>query len=257
MNILLSFLAAVGSTSLLVSTEIGAKPQFDPSFFQNCAFISVDLQEIPRTHMTEEQMPESWKKCSFTAADCNAAIDYLFDVAMPNAVTVADACRARKLPMIFLHWGYYCKDGMDLDPSTRQAFIHDIGPNPKKWPHHITDPSSRPANILKVRKGEYVVAKSAQDAFTSSHIDFILKNLGVKNIIFIGGHTQGCLFNTGLSAKRLGYHTMCVEDATWNACESTRKKGITDIGFTYVVNTKEFVKLLEKTGKESEESKAT
>lgn len=146
--------------------------------------------------------------------------------------------------MIFIHWGYLCEDGMDLDPATRKAFLEGIGPDPKKWPHHISDPTSRPAEILHVRKGEYVVAKSAQDAFTSSRIDFILKNLGVKNIIFIGGHTQGCLFNTAISANKLGYRTLCVEDATWNARESSRTKGIADSKFAYVVKTDELVRLL-------------
>lgn len=222
-------------TFLILATAAGS------ASLENCAFVCIDLQEIPRTHMTEEQMPSGWKQQGFTVEDCNAATDYLFDVAMPNAVKVADACRAAKIPMIFVHWGYLCEDGMDLDPDIRRAFLNDIGPDPKKWPHHITDPSSRPAEALKVMKGEYVVAKSGQDAFNSSRIDFILKNLGVKNIIFVGGHTQACLYRTAASAKRLGYNTLCVEDATWNARESTRKQGIRDSGFNYVKTAAEVI----------------
>ena len=225
--------------------QSGVKPdEFGPAFFEDCAFVCVDLQEIPRTRMKPENISSDWKKQGFTADDCNAATDYLFDTAMPNAVVVADACRARKLPMIFVHWGYLCEDGMDLDPMTRRQFLKDIGPDPKKWPHHISDPTSRPAEALKVREGEYVVAKSGQDAFNSSRIEFILRNLGMKNIIFIGGHTQGCLFRTASSAKRLGFNTLCVEDATWNARESTRKAGIEASNFTYGMTTKELVSLL-------------
>ena len=238
-------LALVGPAAGNDTVKAGARSdEFGPAFFLDCAFVSVDLQEIPRTHMKPENVPKEWKKRGFTAEDCNAATDYLFETATPNAVVVADACRARKLPMIFVHWGYLCEDGMDLDPMTRQHFLQDMGPDPKKWPHHISDPTSRPAEILKVRKGEYVVAKSGQDAFNSSRIEFILKNLGIKNIIFVGGHTQGCLFRTASSAKRLGFNTLCVEDATWNARESTRKTGIDASGFTYVVTTKELVSLL-------------
>ncbi|MDO8586413.1 MAG: isochorismatase family protein [Armatimonadota bacterium] len=240
---LIATLVLIAALSANAATPAQPK-DFDPAFFKNCAFVCVDLQEVPRVYMKAEQMPDGWKQQGFTVEDCNKATDYLFDVAMPNAVKVADACRARKLPMIFIHWGYLCEDGMDLDPATRRTFLHDIGPDPKKWPHHISDPTSRPAECLKVRKGEYVVAKSAQDAFISSRIDFILNNLGVKNIIFVGGHTQGCLFGTASSAKRLGYNTLCVEDATWNARESTRKKGIQDVGFTYVKTAEELVALL-------------
>lgn len=217
-----------------------------PGFLENCAFVCVDLQEIPRTHVEEEHMPAGLKEQGFSAEDCNAATDYLFDAAIPNAVKVADACRAAKLPMIFIHWGYLCEDGMDLDPDTCRTFLHDLGADPKKWPHHISDPTSRPAEALKVGKGEYVVAKSGQDAFNSSRIDFILKNLGIRNIIFVGGHTQGCLYRTATSAKRLGYNTLCVEDATWNARESTRKKGIRDSDFDFTKTTEEIVSLLSR-----------
>ena len=55
-------------------------------------------------------------------------------------------------------------DGIDLDPDTRNTFLHDIGPDPRKWPHHVSDPTSRPAEALKVRRGEYVIAKSGQDS---------------------------------------------------------------------------------------------
>lgn len=236
-------------TLLALATAAGGARAAGPrdvtsAFLKDCAFVCVDLQEIPRIHMTEKQMPAGWKQQGFAVEDCNAATDYLFDTAMPNAAMVADACRAARLPMIFVHWGYLCEDGMDLDPETRRVFLHDIGPDPKKWPHHISDPTSRPAEALKVRKGEYVVAKSGQDAFNSSRIDFILKNLGVKNVIFVGGHTQGCLFRTATSAKRLGYNTLCVEDATWNARESSREQGIRDSGFDCVKTTEEVVALL-------------
>jgi nicotinamidase-related amidase len=238
------WLSIAAVAAMATAGAAGGREAVDPDFLRNCAFVSVDLQEIQRTRMSEDGMPSGWKAQGFTAKDCNAATDYLFDVATPNAVKVADACRARKLPMIFLHWGFEREDGMDLDPSTRETFIHDIGPDPRKWPHHISDPTSRPAEALKVKKDEIVIAKSGQDAFNSSRIDFILKNLGVKNIIFVGGHTQGCLFRTATSANKLGYKALCVEDATWNARESTRRKGIEDSRFTYVVTTQEVLKLL-------------
>lgn len=76
---------------LIVAVPVAAAG-VDQSFFKDCAFVSVDLQEIPRTRMTE--MPLTYKQQGFTLEDINAATDYLFDVATPNAVKVADACRA-------------------------------------------------------------------------------------------------------------------------------------------------------------------
>lgn len=35
--------------------------------------------------------------------------------------------------MIFVHWGYRFRDGMDLDPATYNSFRRGIGPDPSKW----------------------------------------------------------------------------------------------------------------------------
>jgi nicotinamidase-related amidase len=220
-----------------------AKPAFGREFLQHCAFVCVDIQPGQRAHMNEADVPKLWRKAGFTAADVNAATDYAFDVAYPNARKVADACRSLRLPMILLHWGCLFRDGMDLDPDVRRELQSQHGTNYETWGHCILDRNARPAAELGVRPGEYVLPKTAQDAFNSSSIGFVLKNLDVRNIVFIGGHTEACLGKTALSAKQRGYRTLCVEDATFNARESTRPKGIEQAKYDYVVTTAEFLKL--------------
>ncbi len=228
------------------STSPSPPAALDPSFLQHCAFVSVDVQESgPRTHLTEEQVPKLWKTMGFTAADVNAATDYMFDVAFPNSRRVADACRSLGLPMIFVHWGCLFRDGMDLDPSVRQEFLGQFGPDYDKWGSHIGDPMARPAAFFGVRAGDYVLPKAGQDAFTSSNLKNVLDNLGVKNIVFVGGHTGACLGRTAKSAKRLGFRMLCVEDATFDARESSRKRWIADTGYDLVLTTAEFLALVQ------------
>lgn len=228
-------------TLLLAAHVFAAAPVPDDSFLENCAFISVDVQEPgPRSHMTDAQLPAEWKGFGFTAADVNAAVDYAFDVAMPNSRRVADTCRSAGLSMIFVHWGCLFRDGMDLDPAIRNSFVAQHGLNFERWGHHIGDPGSRPAQILGVRKGEYVLPKTAQDGFTSSNLGFMLTNLRIKNIVFIGGHTGACLGKTAASAKRLGYRILVVHDATFDARESGRLKCIEETGYHYSMSTEEF-----------------
>ncbi|MDD2766042.1 MAG: isochorismatase family protein [Opitutaceae bacterium] len=230
---------------LPAAPEPDASPvALDPSFLQHCAFVSVDVQEPgPRTHVTEEKVSKLWKQMGFTADDVNAATDYAFDVAYPNARRVTDACRSFGLSMIFIHWGCLFRDGMDLDPEIRREFLGQFGPAYDKWGHCLGDPTARPAAFLGVRDGEYVIPKSGQDAFTSSNLKNVLTNLGVKNIVFIGGHTGACLGKTARSAKRLGFRTLCVEDATFDARQSTRRRWIDETGYDYVVTTEEFLAL--------------
>lgn len=221
------------------------------SYFEQCAFVSIDFQEGPRGQcFKEEGLPPAYQRAGFTAASCNAAIDYEHDVARPNAKRVVDACRALKLPMVFVHWGYQFEDGMDLAPAIRQSFLQDLGDDYSRWPHHISHPSSRPCEMFGVREGEYVIAKTDQDAFTSSNIHFVLQNLGVKRIVFVGGHTAGCLGQSAKHAKRLGYETLCVADATYDAAESRRPEGIRDSGYNHVVTTDSFLEVAARAGGE-------
>ena len=188
-------------------------------------------------------MPPLWKQMGFTAEDVNAANRFAWDVALPNAVKVADACRKCGLPMIFVHWGYFFEDGMDLDPEIRKTMLDEHGTDFSKWSGYDRQPASQVAKAFGVRKGDYVIAKAAQDAFRSCNIDFVLRNLGAKRIVFVGGHTGACLGKTAKSAKRLGYTILCIRDATTNARESSRESDIRETGYDYVLTTAEFLKL--------------
>jgi len=243
----LVFLVAAGAlvgVATLIATAAAApaltRSLPDPALLRNCAFVSVDVQEAPpRGYVTEDTVPKLWKWMGITAPDVNAATDYAYDVAFPNAVRVADACRAAGLPMIFIHWGSLFRDGMDLDPVTRAEFIGQHGLDYSKWGHSIGDPHARPASFFNIRPGEYVIPKTAQDAFTSSNLLYVLKNLGVKTIIFIGGHTGACLGRTADSAKKHGFRMICVDDATFDARQSTRRPYIDQTGYDAVLTTAE------------------
>ena len=235
------FLAGCQTTRIAEKTS-GIQSTPDATFFKHCAFVSVDIQEGTRpVPLTEDQVPAQWKKMGFTAADVNAANNFAWNTALPNAVKVTEACRKRGLPLIFIHWGYTFEDGMDLDPDIRKAMLAEHGADYTKWSGYIGQPGSEVAKVLG--KGDYVLAKTAQDAFRSCSIDFVLRNLGVKNIVFVGGHTGACLGKTAKSAKCLGYTTLCVKDATNNARESSREKDIQETGYDHVLTTAEFLEL--------------
>jgi nicotinamidase-related amidase len=225
------------------SDEEGKKPMVTPDFFENCAFVSIDIQEMGEFHPipNTESLPKGWQAQGFTAEDCNAGTEYLVEVAMPNAEKAIRAARTLDLPIVLVHWGYQFWDGMDLAPAVRREFLGQYGEDYARWPHHISHPSSKPSSILGQQEGDYVLSKSDQDAFTSSNIHFVLQNLGVKNIVFVGGHTGGCLGRSAEHAKRLGYRMLCIEDATWDSRESTRRKRILETGYDYILTTAQFL----------------
>lgn len=231
-----------------VEANAGRQEVITPAFFEHCVFVSVDIQESAApVPVTDAQLPKAWKKMGISANDVNTANDHAWRIALPNSVKVADACRKLGVPRIFIHWGYLFEDAMDLDPDVRKAMREEYGSDYARYSGHIRQPGSQPASAFNIQPEDYVLPKAAQDAFRSCNIEFLLRNLEVKNIVFVGGHTNsgGCLGKTARSAMRLGYKTLCIEDATNNARESTRKKDIEDTGYTYVLTTKEFLELAE------------
>lgn len=106
---LFTLLFGTGACSLDPMTRVVATRPAEPAtgpgvqFLRSCAFVCVDIQPGIRRHIEEEQVPVPWKKSGFTAADVNAATNYAFDVAFPNARIIAEACRDLRLPMIFVH----------------------------------------------------------------------------------------------------------------------------------------------------------
>lgn len=221
----------------------------DASFFDRCAFVSVDIQEGKApAPLTDDQIPEAWRKAGFTADDVNAANRFAWETALPNAVRVAEACRALGMPMIFIHWGYQFENGMDLDPDIRRAMLAEHGEDYAKWSGHAGQKGSQVAGVLGVREGDYVLAKTAQDAFQSCSLEFVLRNLRVERIVFVGGHTGACLGKTARSAGNLGFKTLCVRDATSAARESVREREILETGYDHVLDTAEFLSLARGAG---------
>jgi len=96
----------------------------------------------------------------------------------------------------FIHWGCLYRDGMDVDPEIREMQRREHGPDSTDWIPRLDKPGSRPAVFLHVRSGEYVLAKTGQDAFASSNLGYLLANLGVKSIVLVGGHAGACLGRT-------------------------------------------------------------
>lgn len=212
------------------------------SFFDECALLCVDIQQAEKRLLNDEsEIPKGWATQGFTLDDVNAAVDFAFDVALPNAVRVADACRQLRLPRIFIHWGYRLADGMDLEPSIREMFQREHGTDYTRWGGHVDDPGSRVASALGVRPDDYVVSKTGQDAFDSSTLPFLLRNLGVRRLVMMGGHTGACLGRTAASALQHDYEVCIVEDATNDARESARLPNLERFGYDHRVSTDQFV----------------
>jgi nicotinamidase-related amidase len=67
---------------------------------------------------------------------------------------------------------------------------------------------------LEPEPGEIVIDKSSSGVFPATNIDRILRNLGIRTLVFTGTSTGGCIQSAVFDATDLGYRVIVVDDAS-------------------------------------------
>ena len=131
--------------------------------------------------------------------------DRIEQLLIPNIGRLLGFFRTHELQRIFVRLGAQLRDCRDLI-----------------W--HIRELEANFGNVLGEREfeildelaphpGELVVTKLSASAFSSSHIDALLRNLGVRSLVFTGVSTSQCVDLTARDAADRGYGCVIVEDA--------------------------------------------
>jgi nicotinamidase-related amidase len=77
-------------------------------------------------------------------------------------------------------------------------------------------PGSREAEVIpELAPGldELVLAKSSSSPFSSTTLDYLLRNMGIRTLIVMGLLTDQCIDHTVKDAADRGYRVVCLEDA--------------------------------------------
>ena len=93
---------------------------------------------------------------------------------------------------------------------------------------------------------EIVLPKSSSSVFISTHIDYILRNLGVKQIVLSGLLTDQCVESAIRDACDLGYLVTQVTDACLTMTESRHDQSLCAIkGYCRQVTTAQLIEELD------------
>jgi nicotinamidase-related amidase len=134
---------------------------------------------------------------------------YRFDrietLVVPNISRLLAFFRENGLPCVFLRLGAQLERCADLIPHLR-ALETDFGNVAGNREFEFLDE-------LAPLPGEPVITKLSASAFSSSGIDALLRNLGVRSIVFTGVSTSQCVDLTARDAADRGYSALIVEDA--------------------------------------------
>lgn len=124
-------------------------------------------------------------------------------VIIPNQRRLLDAFRAAGMEVIHTRIQSMVPDGRDRGPAHKK-----LG--------HSSPPGSREAEILEELRpleNELVFNKTAGSVFNSTNIEYVLRNMGIRNLVVVGVVTTGCVHTAVTDASDRGFNVILVEDA--------------------------------------------
>jgi ureidoacrylate peracid hydrolase len=124
-------------------------------------------------------------------------------VAIPNMQRLQAAFRAAGIEILYTTIESLTKDGRDRSLDYKITGFHV----PKgSWDGKVIDEIA-PAD------DEIVLPKTSSSVFVSTHIDYLLRNLGVRQLVLCGLVTDQCVESAIRDACDLGYLVTLVPDA--------------------------------------------
>lgn len=129
--------------------------------------------------------------------------DQLNTRVIPNMQAIQAACRAANIEVMYTNI-----ESLTLDGRDRSLDYKITGFNVPKgsWDGKVIDQ-------IAPRGDEIVLPKSSSSVFVSTHIDYVLRNLGVKQLVISGLLTDQCVESAVRDACDLGYLVTEVTDA--------------------------------------------
>ena len=126
---------------------------------------------------------------------------------IPNIRKLIDTCRKSKVPVIYTRFVY-----SPQVPTLIGELHHQHKPPTACC--MLGDPSVEIVDQLRPAPTELVVDKHGYDAFHNTRLDYALRTLGVKQLIFTGVMTDICVLSTLTSGLHHEYQIWAITDAT-------------------------------------------
>lgn len=160
----------------------------------------------------------------------------LDSIVIPNIRRLLDACRARGIEVIHTGIQSLTQDGRDRSLEHKRLNIH----------HPPGSIEARFREEVAPAADEIVLTKTCGGVFNGTNIEYVLRNLGIANLIVVGVVTSGCVEVAVRDAADRGFTVTLIEDAcaTWSAeMERAALRAMREI-YAKVLTTDEVLALL-------------
>ena len=164
------------------------------------------------------------------------------EVTIPNQMALLKAAREAGVEVLHTIIQSLTEDGRDRSLDHKLTPIH-IPPSLK---------AGLPPKELAPVGDEILLPKTSSGIFNSTNIDYLLKNLGIRNLVVCGMLTDQCVDMTVRDGADRGYLVTCVSDAC-AAPSPERHEGALKAfgGYCWVADTATVVGRFEALGRES------
>jgi len=203
---------------------------------KNTALLLIDMQEFAGTSRLLEEAVEA----GVPENDAREALrDHEERVkgVLANSQRILKACRKKGIIPIHVKVEALLRDARDTGRLYRAVGFHV--PRGSKWAKIFDE--------VAPEDGEIVLTKTHSSAFIGTHLDRILRNIGIENLIVMGFNTDWCVEAAYQGGADYGYNCLLVEDA----CTSLTKKAHDTMIAKYrarqrpIKNTIEVLKMIE------------
>ena len=200
-----------------------------PLIPKNSALLFVDVQNFSANRQGAEfkDLPD---------AEFTEKYGWYFDMlnvtVIPNMRRIQNAARKAGVEVMYTTIESLTRDGRD-----RSLDYKITGFNVPKgsWDGKVID------QILPL-EDEIVLPKSSSSVFVSTHIDYVLRNLGVKQLVISGLITDQCVESAVRDACDLGYLVTQITDACLTYSQARQDNSIYTIrGYCRQITTEELV----------------
>lgn len=206
----------------------------DPEFRSgDTALLCIDLQygDAHTDHGLLRRMRER--------GDAEVAAYYvnrLETLVIPNVRRLQDACRAAGIEVMHTKIESLTADGRDRSLEHKRLNIHH--------PPGSVDAQFR--EEVAPQGDEIVLTKTCGGAFNGTNIEYVLRNLGIANLIVAGVITSGCVEVAVRDAADRGFSVTLAEDACASWSEEMEQAAIRAMSEIYAktLSTDEIIRRL-------------
>jgi nicotinamidase-related amidase len=147
----------------------------------------------------------------------------LEELVLPNVRRLQEGFRAHGLEVIHTRIQSLTHDGRDRGPGHKRLGLH-------------APPGSKEAQFIEAVgpvADEIVINKTASGVFTSTNLEYVLRNLGVSALFITGVYTNECVETAARDACDLGFYVTLIEDGCATVTPELQKAVITTLKDRY------------------------